>query len=70
MGLFQKYGLEPKRLQLVQSKPGKAPYLFLLECRRGGKPGLAVEPTLIITDEQGNYTREMQEIYGDYREKE
>jgi len=70
MGLFQKYGLEPKRLQLVQSRPGKAPYLFLLECRRGGKPGLAVEPTLIITDEQGNYTREMQEIYGDYREKE
>lgn len=68
MGLFQKYGLEPKRLRLVQSRPGKAPYLFLLECRRGGNPGLMVEPTLMIADEQGNITGEMHEIYEDYEE--
>lgn len=66
--VFHPHGLEPKRLRLIQSKPGKAPYLFLLECRRGGKPGLLIEPTLSITDEQGNYTEEMQKVYGDYRE--
>ncbi len=46
--LFRGSRLEPKRLRLVQSGPEKAPYLFLLECRRGGKPGLAAEPTLIL----------------------
>lgn len=61
---FRQNELEPKRLRLVQSTPEKAPYLFLLESRRGGKPGLAVEPTLILTDGEGKFTREMQEIYG------
>ena len=44
---FRSYGLEPKRLRLVQQRINTAPSLFLLEVRRGGKPGLSVLPTLI-----------------------
>ncbi len=37
-------GLEPKRLQLVCGKEGEPPYLLLLECVKGGKPGVKVLP--------------------------
>lgn len=63
MALFRENGLEPKRLRTVQSAPGKAPYLFLLECRKAGKTGLAVEPPLTLTDERGKATQELQIIY-------
>lgn len=67
MSAFRENELEPKRLRLVQSGPEKLPYLFLLECRRGGKTGLAAEPTLILTDKNGAFTEEMQKIYGGYQ---
>ena len=67
-GGFREYGLEPKRLRLVQQRPEKAPFLFLLEARRGGKPGLTVEPTLFIEGEQEGLSREMAAIYGEYRQ--
>ncbi len=66
--LFHDRGLEPKRLRLVQQRPGKEPYLFLLECRKGGGAGLVVEETLVLTDGSGNYSLEMGRIYGDYLE--
>lgn len=68
MELFRKSSLEPKRLRLVQSRPEKPPYLFLLECRRGGKPGLSVEATLVLTDGAGDPTQELEKIYGGYTE--
>ena len=37
-------GLEPKRLQFVQRDGAAAPWLFLCEARKGGRPGLAVLP--------------------------
>ena len=40
------HGMEPKRLRFVQTKD--VPSLVLVEGRRGGKPGLTVEPPLII----------------------
>lgn len=39
-------GLEPKRLQWVQQRADTAPWLFLLECKKGGRPGLRVVPPL------------------------
>ena len=44
-------GLEPKRLCLAESKPGKAPSLVFVEARRGGKPGLKFEPPIILETE-------------------
>ncbi len=62
MGVFQRAGLEPKRLRLVQQRAEKAPYLFLLECRKGGRPGLEAEPVLLLEGP------ELARIYGDYKE--
>ncbi|WP_101698250.1 tRNA1(Val) (adenine(37)-N6)-methyltransferase [Clostridium minihomine] len=61
--------LEPKRLRFVQARQGKAPGLFLLQARKNGQPGgLVVEPPLILHNEDGSFTREMLDIYGDYKE--
>lgn len=69
MNLMRKYDVEPKRLRLVQGKRSKAPKLFLLEGKRGSKQGnLVVEPTLIVEEEQGGFTQEMNDIYGCYKE--
>ena len=56
-------GLEPKRLRLVSLRPERAPSLLLLEARRGGKPGLAVEKPLILENPDGSPTAELDRIY-------
>lgn len=56
-------GLEPKRLRMVQYKATTAPNLVLVEGRRGSRPGLTVEPPLIMTDEKGADTAEIKRIY-------
>ena len=56
-------GLEPKRLRLVEARPGRAPSLVLLECRRGGKPGLIVLPPLVLETLSGHPTPELNAIY-------
>jgi tRNA1(Val) A37 N6-methylase TrmN6 len=61
-------GLEPKRLRFVQQRAGKPPFLFLLQAARGGKPGMTVEPVLLMEDEAGGCSEEMRRIYGDYGE--
>ena len=69
MEAMRKYSVEPKKLRLVQQRKSKAPKLFLLEGRRGGKRGfLEVMPTLFIEDESGNFSEEMLNIYGSYKE--
>lgn len=40
--------LEPKRLQLVQHRLDKPPKLALVEAVRQGKPGLRIEPVVIM----------------------
>lgn len=37
-------GLEPKRMQFVSGKEKDAPYLVLVEAKKGGKPGIKVLP--------------------------
>ena len=69
LGLFPRWDLEPKLLRLVQQRRDKAPYLFLLECRRGGRPGgLEAAPTLLLEEDTGGPTRELLEVYGSYRD--
>ena len=56
--------IEPKRLRFVQQRKDKAPKLFLIEGRRGGKPGgLKVEPVLFVENESGGFSDEMIRIY-------
>ena len=55
--------LEPKRLRLVHHRPSAEASILLLEARKDGKPGLRIEPPLILHDEAGNETEEYKRIY-------
>ena len=59
-------GLEPKRIRFCQQRVDKAPNLFLLEAKAGAKPGLVVEPPLLLQTEDGIETAEIKRIYHDY----
>ena len=68
MESMRKFSIEPKTLRFVQQRASKAPKLFLLEGRRGGKRGfLNVLPTLFIENENGEFSEEMMKIYGCYK---
>lgn len=70
MESMRRFSIEPKVLRLVQQRTSKAPKLFLLEGRKGGKRGyLDVLPTLFIEDEHGGFSREMLDIYGAYKQE-
>lgn len=56
--------MEPKRMRLVYPFADKEPNMVLIEGVRGGKPRMTVEKPLIVYDEPGKYTREINEIYG------
>ena len=46
-------GLEPKRLRMVCKSPDSAPWLFLAEGIKGGKPFLRIEPALFMRSGAG-----------------
>ncbi len=54
--------LEPKRLKLVRHKENGAISLILLQCRKGGKPGLVIEESYLF-DRQGNPSEEYRNLY-------
>ena len=56
------HGLEPKRLRFVCARAGSLPSLALIEGRRGAAPGLSVEPTLLLEDENGAESAELRRI--------
>ena len=68
METARRFGLEPKRLRMVQHDAAGVPGLVLLECRRGGKPGLRAEPALLLYDPDGRETAEHRRAY--FREEE
>lgn len=56
-------GIEPKRLRHVCHQAQSAPNLVLVEGRRGGNPGLKIEPMLILRNPDGTETDEVLKIY-------
>lgn len=60
--------LEPKRLRFVCKTAEAAPSLVLCESRRGGKPGLSIEPPLLLRTAAGTPTPEVDAIY--FRQQE
>ena len=56
-------GIEPKRLRFVSKNPESAPWLFLIEGKKGSKPFMKVEPQLYVRTEAG-FSDELQHIYG------
>lgn len=59
--------IEPKRLRFVTQKTGKAPWLFLLEGKKGRNPGLIVENELYIENPDGSPSEEMKKIISSYK---
>jgi tRNA1(Val) A37 N6-methylase TrmN6 len=55
--------IEPKRLRFVAKTPTDAPWLFLIEGKKGSKPFLTVEPILSVYNGT-EFSEEMGEIYG------
>ena len=65
---MRRHGCEAKRLRLVCTHSEHAPSLLLVEGRRGGKPGLSIEPPLILQTSDGKPTPEVDTIY--FRQQE
>ena len=59
MDHMRKANLEPKRLRMVHSKREEGARLVLLTAVKGGRPGLSVEPPLVIYRADGRYTSEV-----------
>ncbi len=47
---MKKSGIEPKRLRFVQKNSDSAPWLFLIEGKKGSKPFLTVEKPFLINE--------------------
>ena len=70
--LLVKYGLEPKRMQMVHPYIDKEPNMVLIEAMKGAKSRITCEPPLIVYEKPGVYTKKNYDIYGynDARVKE
>ncbi len=60
-------GIEPKRLRTVHNVSGKAPWLVLIEGRRGGNPSLEIMPPFVMRNADGSDSPELAQIYANYR---
>lgn len=58
--------VEPKRLRFVCDREGEAPFLFLIEGKKGAKPFLKVEKQLVLKNSDLKFTKEMNDIYASY----
>ena len=56
-------GIEPKRLRFVRQHQDSLPWLFLLDGRRAGRPGLSLLPDLVIEAPGGGFSAELLDIY-------
>lgn len=56
-------GLEPKTLRLIAPRREEPSNLLFLEAVKGGKMGMELPPPLIVYEEDGRYTPEMEAIF-------
>ena len=47
--------LEPKRLAFARQRPGRTPWLFATEAQKGRRPGLRLEPDLLVETGAARY---------------
>lgn len=67
MCLMRKYRIEPKRLRMIHPSVHKAANMLLIEGVHGGGAELKLLEPLYVYDENGEYSDEINKIYG--REK-
>ncbi len=61
--LFEKYGLAIKKLRFIYPKVGAESNMILIEGRKNGKVGLKVLPPLYVHYDDGQYTKEVLEMF-------
>ena len=64
ISLMRTYKIEVKHLQFIYPSIKKEANLVLIEARKSGNPGLKTDAPLIVYNEDGQYTREIYDIYG------
>ncbi len=65
--LFRNNKIEPKRLKFVYEKTSKESTLVLIEGQKNGKPGLKIENSLILFNEDGSMTKEYERLLVEVR---
>lgn len=60
---LKEFRLEPKRMQLIYPFIHKEPNLVLIESQKNANPRLKNERPLIVRNENGEYTTQIEEIY-------
>lgn len=60
---YRKHRIEPKRIRMVYAKADRAPYLVLLEGMKNAKPGLLWMPPLVVYEQDGRESAEIDRIY-------
>ncbi len=61
---MRSYSIEPKRVQFVHPQPYKKANIVLVEGVRNGGSELKMMPPLYVYDEDHNYSKEINAIYG------
>lgn len=63
MCALKEHRLEPKRVRIIQDKPGAAPKLILLDAVKGAGSMLHWLSPLVLRDEDGEWSAEWKRIY-------
>jgi len=56
-------GIEPKFIRTIHSGPSSDAKLILIEGVKDGNPGLKIGPPLLVYDQNGDYTDEVQRMF-------
>ena len=63
--LLQEYGFEPKKIRFVYPKINKNANMILIEAAKNGKSGVKIESPLIVYDDNNQYCKEVNSMFGD-----
>ncbi len=66
---LKEHQLEPKRIRFVHPYVSKEPNMVLIDAAKWGNQRITVDPPLIVYKEDGSYTDEIYEIYGEMKKK-
>ncbi len=56
-------GIEPKLIRMIHSGRHTEAKLILVEGNKGGRPGVKIGPPIVIYDQDGSYTDEIEEMF-------
>lgn len=62
--IMRKYKIEPKRVQMVHPNTKKSANILLVEGQRDGGAYLKWEPPIYVYNDDGSFSKEINEIYG------